>query len=479
MKNQNNLFSGLWFGPIFFICLLLTLSCAYRPSYTQTGFDGHLSIILELVSKGGQDISIIIGELTLKREGVEQAVTIPINEKFMLNKSPKKVLLGDFSIKPDLYTGLVFSLQEAFLFTEGKLTPLSVKTENITYDTDIEIGPWERKSLLLKIICGLERDKKKDAFILTSFIKPGIRSVGLRGLKAYVTDEAGDCVVIFDQLSRSIIETVPVGDKPRGIVMSPDRAKVYIVNSGSDSISVLDTLTSEVTDTIFLGLGVNPGDIAITHDGRLLLTANKGSGNISLIDPDSQRVIEHIPVGQSPSQVAVGPWGDWAYVTNQRSNNLMIIDLNERRVSATIATRPEPVGITSSPGGDEIYISSKGSDVIQVIDRELGKIINILPTNSGPVDIILDDTRRRLYVANSQSNDVCFLIEDMNMKEAVIPVGMIPTTMALDKSGRLLYVVNQGDGTVSVIDLGKERVIDVIKVGKKPWGIVIDKIWKD
>ena len=127
MKNQNCLFSGLWFGSIFLICLLLNLSCAYRPSYTQAGFDGHLSIILELVSKDGQDISITIGELSLKREGVEKAVTIPINEKFMLNKSPKKVLLGDFSISPDLYTGLGFFLQEAFLFTEGKLTPLSVK----------------------------------------------------------------------------------------------------------------------------------------------------------------------------------------------------------------------------------------------------------------------------------------------------------------------------------------------------------------
>lgn len=458
------------------VFLFFTLSCAYRKPSQEGGLDGRLSVILELISQEGKEISITIGEIEIKGHDHEIPVSIPLNEKFMLKGPPRKVLLGDFPLGPDRYTQVNILIKEAFLFTEGHLLPLRIRDEKISLETDIEMGPWEKKSLHAKMLCSIEEDEKDKAPILKSFIKPGSQQIGLRGLKAFVTDEAGNSVLIFDRLTGSTVKVIPVGNSPRGIVISPDGTKVYVANSGSDSISVLETITNEVTDTIFLGLGVGPEGLAITPDGRIMISANKVSNNISLIKLDTYRIIKHISVGLSPSRVAVSPWGDRAFVTNSRSDDLMIIDLMAKRVVSSIPTRPKPVGVKSSPSGDEIFVLCQDSDILQVVDSE---VVSSLPTNKGPIDMVLDRRRGRIYVANAKSNDVCILIESMNMKEATIPVGKSPNALALDDTRRLLYVVNQGDGTVSIIDLVKERVVDTIRAGIKPWGIVLDRFGID
>ena len=478
MKIKNNMSLYLRSLALIIMGIFLTLSCL--PYKSQPGgLDARLSVILEMFTEDEKDVSLTIGEVALKREGEGASVTFPLQERFMLKGAPKQVLLGDFSVQPGRYTRLTLTIPEAFLFHDGSLIPIPMSEEKMIVDIDIDMGPWERKSLPVKMICSIQESEKGRILALKSSIKQPRERIGPRGLKAYVTDEQGNSVIIFDRFTGAALGVVAVGERPRGIVISPDGRRVYIANSGSDSISVLDTLTREIRDTIFLGLGVEPEGMAITSDGRLLVTANKGSNNISLIDLDSQRIIEHIPVGRSPLRVALSPWGDWAYVTNNRSNELMIVGLNERQVVSTINTRPGPVGVASSPGGDAVFVSCRESNVIQEVDTDLKKVINVLPTNIGPMDVIFDGKRGRLYVANSMSNDVCVLIESMNMKETTIPVGDSPNSLALDDSRRLLYVVNQGEGTVSVIDLGKQMVADTIKVGNRPWGIVIDRFGID
>ncbi|MGA1864699.1 MAG: beta-propeller fold lactonase family protein [bacterium] len=466
-------------GLFVIICLLSSFSCIYRKSGLKEEFEGHLSVILELASGPGEEISINIGELRIKGDAQETPASFSMNEKVMLKGTPRKVLLGDFPLEPGRYTQLDILITEAFLFTDGRLVPVQIKDGSIPLETDIVMGPWEKKSFHAKMICGVEEEDKDKVPVLKTFVKPDSKQVELRGLKAYVTDEAGNSVLIFDRLTGSALEVVPVGDSPKGIVISPDGTNVYIANSGSDTISVLDTMTKEITNTIFLGLGVGPEGLAITPDGKLLISANSVSNNISLIDTDTYRIIKHISVGMSPLRVSVSPWGDWAFVANNRSDDLMIISLIARRVVSSIALRSGPVGVKSSSSGDEIFVCCHDSDIIQVIDNNLEEVVNSLPANRGPIDIVLDKRRGRIYVANAESNDVSISIESMNMREASIPVGESPNALALDDTRRLLYVVNQGDGTISIIDLGKERIVDTIKAGTRPWGIVLDRFGID
>ena len=46
---------------------------------------------------------------------------------------------------------------------------------------------------------------------------------------------------------------MPVGRAPGGIEVTPDGTKVYVVNYASHTVSVIDTTTNRVTDTVKVG----------------------------------------------------------------------------------------------------------------------------------------------------------------------------------------------------------------------------------
>jgi YVTN family beta-propeller protein len=62
----------------------------------------------------------------------------------------------------------------------------------------------------------------------------------------YVTNLTGQLHLIDD----GVVSTISVGTLPGGIAISADGEKAYIANTGSDSISVVDSIKFEVIDTI-------------------------------------------------------------------------------------------------------------------------------------------------------------------------------------------------------------------------------------
>lgn len=79
----------------------------------------------------------------------------------------------------------------------------------------------------------------------------------------------------------SVITTLPVGDYPSGVAVSPDGGHAYII-SESGSVSVIDTGSNTVTTTIPVGDG--PSGVAVSPDGRHAYITNYSSGSVSVID---------------------------------------------------------------------------------------------------------------------------------------------------------------------------------------------------
>ena len=79
-------------------------------------------------------------------------------------------------------------------------------------------------------------------------------------------------VSVIDTATNTVIATIPVGDNPFGVAVSPDGSKVYVANSNSHTVSVIATATDTVTATI--PVGNIPLGVAVTPDGSKLYVAN-------------------------------------------------------------------------------------------------------------------------------------------------------------------------------------------------------------
>src|SRR6187551_746689 len=80
-------------------------------------------------------------------------------------------------------------------------------------------------------------------------------------------------VVALTETSKTsnIAFSIPVGIHPTGIAVNPNNNKIYVANAGSDSISVIDGLSTRLLNKITVG--DNPIDIEVNPSNNKVYVA--------------------------------------------------------------------------------------------------------------------------------------------------------------------------------------------------------------
>ncbi|MGA9170802.1 MAG: YncE family protein, partial [Nitrososphaeraceae archaeon] len=75
--------------------------------------------------------------------------------------------------------------------------------------------------------------------------------------------------------------TIPVGDGPHGIAYDPANGQIYVANTFSNNISVIDGSKNSVISTI--RVGANPYGVVYNPANHDIYVANYSSNTISII----------------------------------------------------------------------------------------------------------------------------------------------------------------------------------------------------
>ncbi|WP_269850466.1 YncE family protein [Methanosarcina horonobensis] len=150
-----------------------------------------------------------------------------------------------------------------------------------------------------------------------------------------------------------------------------------MTNRYSNNVSVIDTATNTVTETVKVGLG--PCGITVNQEGTKLYVTNCESNTISVIDTSSNTVTATVPVEKWPMGVTIIPDGTKVYVANERSNNVSVIDTATKTVIGTVKVGRSPYGIAVTPDGTKVYVANCGND------NNLGKTVSIIDTTTDKV----------------------------------------------------------------------------------------------
>jgi YVTN family beta-propeller protein len=130
-------------------------------------------------------------------------------------------------------------------------------------------------------------------------------------------------VARVDLLSGKVTSTVEVGLHPSGMAWDEALQRLYVANSNSDTISVVDTKTNHLIETITLQpfnkkvAGISPESVALAPDHSALYIACAGInavGVVSLKNPHPH-VAGFIPTGWYPEDVVVSPDGKFIAVS--------------------------------------------------------------------------------------------------------------------------------------------------------------------
>jgi YVTN family beta-propeller protein len=112
---------------------------------------------------------------------------------------------------------------------------------------------------------------------------------------------------VIDTVNFNVLKviTLPPGSRPMSVKVAPNGRKVYVSNGRAGTVSVLDSRTYELLNTI--KVGVRPWGMALSPDGKFLYTANGPSNDVSVVDLEANKEIARIKAGSSPWAVAVVP----------------------------------------------------------------------------------------------------------------------------------------------------------------------------
>jgi YVTN family beta-propeller protein len=77
--------------------------------------------------------------------------------------------------------------------------------------------------------------------------------------------------------------------------------------------------------------------------------SNEGSGTVSVVDTATGTVVDTLETGGKPRGAAAA--GQWLYVSDQPNNRLVLIDLKGRKQAGAIALGVSPEGVGRSSDG--------------------------------------------------------------------------------------------------------------------------------
>ena len=126
----------------------------------------------------------------------------------------------------------------------------------------------------------------------------------------HIASEGSVSVIHLDQ--RTPVSQIMVGLHSSGIVRLPNGRYVVVANAGSDTLSVIDTHTDKVIETIWAKpspadlFGASPNALAFDPSGDTLFVSNGTQNAIAVFrfHPDKSKLLGLIPVGWFPGAVA-------------------------------------------------------------------------------------------------------------------------------------------------------------------------------
>ena len=332
------------------------------------------------------------------------------------------------------------------------------------------------------------------------------RGASAAAYQIVVSNERSNDVTVISGTDFSVLATIPVGKRPRGIHGSPDGKLVYVALSGTpiaappqldahgnpifkrggddddndaesdktaDGIGIVDLAARKLKGKIFAGS--DPEEFALSKDGTQIYVSNEDTKSASVVDIAKAKVEHIIPVGQEPEGVAVTPDGKQFYVTCESGGDVYAIETTGYTVVGHFKVAPRPRTVAFLPSAGIAFVPSESVGLVNVIDSNKFTSLKTitLPTGARPMSLKIGSDDRYLYVSTGRAGTVSVI--DVHSDEVVtnIKVGTRPWGIALSPDGKYLFSANGPSDDISVVDLKSNQEIRRVKAGKSPWSIAV------
>jgi YVTN family beta-propeller protein len=304
------------------------------------------------------------------------------------------------------------------------------------------------------------------------------------GSRAYIVNKADDTVTMLVPGNVSVAPTtitLPVGAQPV-FAHSTLADRMYVAESGPVPGRVAQISAAQNILTNEIVVGSNPVALAETPNGQKLYVVNQGDNTVTIIQTADGSVLNPaLPVGTAPVWAVASTDGQFVFVANSGSNDVTVIGTtNDATPLETIALGASPSFLAYDPGLKRVYAANTASNTVSIMraDQPLPTLPSLLtpgpgipvgpaPCNgSSPAQVAALPDGSRAYVANSATNNVCVISSLSNTITKSISVGTAPISVGASADGTRVYVANSGSHNISIIRTDQDTVVTALLAPK-------------
>lgn len=251
----------------------------------------------------------------------------------------------------------------------------------------------------------LNRDSTVNSFdISTRLLSSNVRQTTLlaganpvsifpQGTFLYIAEPGRNVISDFEKSPPVLVQEFPVAN-PTYVVGISQAPRVYALgqdNAGNGQVTPLET-ASNTPDASF-AVGKNPVYGVMTADAKRVFVMNKGDGTVSVINTQTNQ-LDVLPAGRAnPIAVGTAPlWADFAPTRNE-----LVV------ANAGNGTSPGTVSIISIPLCSATSLpTNPNCDPNNPVDaNDFGKVLATVPVGINPVMVTVLQDGTRAYVANA------------------------------------------------------------------------------
>lgn len=308
--------------------------------------------------------------------------------------------------------------------------------------------------------------------------RPGKLSPVVKGIpsRVYVPNTLSNTVSVIDPKTYKVIRTLQVGSQPQHVVPSWDLKTLWVNNDLGNSLTPIDPATGKTGRPVDVH---DPYNLYFTPDGKYAVVMASMDRALVFRDAHTMRVVKSVPVScYGVNHADFSPDGRYFIVSCEFSGELLKVDTARMKVIGQqrlplAGAMPQDVKI--SPDGRTWYIADMESDGVWVLNGDAFTRPRLLPTGQGAHGLYVSRDSRSMYITNRGEGTISVLsfATGKLVERWRLPGGGSPDMGGVSADGKVLWLSGRYNSEVYAIATRDGRLLARIPVGGGPHGLAV------
>ncbi|MBX7550740.1 YncE family protein [Streptomyces sp. NPDC004232] len=294
--------------------------------------------------------------------------------------------------------------------------------------------------------------------------------------RVYVPNTNSNTVTVIDPATYKVIDTIPVGRQPQHVVPSWDLKTLWVNNDLGNSLTPIDPKTGKAGKSLAVH---DPYNLYFTPDGKYAVVMASMDRALVFRDAHTMKVVKTLPVKcYGVNHADFSPDGRYFIVSCEFSGEILKVDtarmevVDQRRLPQR-GSMPQDVKI--SPDGKLFYIADMVANGLWILDGDTFDEPRFLYTGKGCHGLYVSRDSREMYISNRGEGTISVFdfAQDKLTKKWRLPQGGSPDMGGVSADGKVLWLSGRYNSEVYAIDTRTGEQLARIKVGSGPHGLAV------